>query len=290
MYRLQEEQMKLILLSVAWMYRSGHSAQEVARDSVDAFRNFHPGRHSPEEESLCTAVREIYNRGYKFSPDAYEELVKELAAMMIVDDGDRSKAELDLIDIIVNAMRSPHNKNIIRGEAFEALKRSILLPTELSTLRGKIETIGCAGCGRVFQSGEMTTLLKEDREDICFYCTKCAKPNIMCCDKCDEGVDIRRGDVNRFNAISSPNLCPEHIKVVSDPRAAKEKAAIRPHLEWNPVPVPGNPFDQGRDDRIEEIRWTAQVETILADAEIAQTMPTTNTVRTAAPLNPRRNR
>lgn len=116
-----------------------------------------------------------------------------------------------LLDRVAEIMQSPFARNRLSQTVFDALRRAILLPSEVRAARELMDQRlhHCPSCNHRFQTDELVTYFNE-----AMYCSRCRPPQSMACSAigCDEPSRIPDGLIRRF----AKQLCSSHSQAKKD--------------------------------------------------------------------------
>ena len=176
MVRLYDDQARLVMLALAYLEHSVEANSTYLCKYVSRNPSF--DKLNPvETQQLSHATSTLLQRG---APEL-GEVSKVLAAQINKDNGHDS----DLVETIVSylGLQHPRNRGITGGH-LEELRRAILLPEELRTLKEKIKAneLECPQCRHRFQDGEMLTVTV-DRAGATLNCVRCRLPMYVVCMK-----------------------------------------------------------------------------------------------------------
>lgn len=127
------------------------------------------------------------NMGHSWNKD-----MEEASSILVGRAGNGSYGSNDsmLLDAVVSILKMPYGRNAISGATYDALKRAILMPEEMSeALEAKNVAHSCINCGKRFQNGEMATAII-DNGYMTFRCARCNVPTYHSCAHCDETTNI----------------------------------------------------------------------------------------------------
>ncbi len=190
MIKLFKGVVQQLLLVMAYLSDRGYSMQDVRRGMEDEWGGRVPnqrnGLQTPENwaavRGVMTALEEGVLEQGTFS-SLFDDLVLTLKA--------KGKHSQDLIDALVDVVKSPYSRNVLSGNALSALRKALLLPDEMAGLTQRLRKreMACAMCGHEFQQGETVTIYSE-REAIVIVCCSCYFPSLMRCSKCSGCAEI----------------------------------------------------------------------------------------------------
>lgn len=162
-------------------------------------------------------------------PTDLEGLSDLLVKIMWETRNAKSDNDGDLIDKMVASLQLPYARNI-QARYLQDLKRALLLPSEMAALGPRMmeRELGCAGCGKPLNSGEMMTIQYRNGETT-INCTRCAKPSYISCDYCGKATGLSKSLGAFFKKVHSCG-CYE-----------KKIAAADAAVAANPTPEPAPP-------------------------------------------------
>lgn len=111
---------------------------------------------------------------------ALQDLTNDVEQQLISQT--RNNGSSDLIDIIVDILRSPYAMNTITPKVVKSLRKAILTPDELGALKTivKEREMTCHQCQHKFVSGE-AVVFTDDGDFVKLSCMNCMRPELMAC-------------------------------------------------------------------------------------------------------------
>ena len=211
MVRLYDQQAKFLTLLLFYM----RDAQGV--EPYDVVRYFieRSNRHAKGDGAFYKRLAEDLGNSRK-DLDATElitTLLKQAYDKPDTHDG-------DLVETIVDFLQLEHVRNRMDSEMLQQLRKAILLPEELRSVKEKLATkeLRCS-CGHRYHDGELTTL-SLSRDGVFISCARCRLPSLVVCFKKDGCDNLSRID-NRDLARITRSICHDH-------KEAKDAAATDP--------------------------------------------------------------
>ena len=206
------------------------------------------GRKHPFKSNVV--LRNLYNEGLAQGGPwtQWQEFCTHLQDQLV---GSPSTAHYPtLIDIVVDLLQAPYARNVMSGRNLQQLRRAILLPEEMIKFGESVrKEMGCAGCGKTFVNGEMTSF-RTDGDETAFYCTRCTTPTLGACrvnsgSPCEGAGEI---DNKHLTKILQRTDCGSHTPAKDKPKEPTvaemlEANRIRQELAQLAPDVP-NPPDQ----------------------------------------------
>lgn len=197
-----------------------------------------------------TVLRYLNHEGIDERHDNWG-LIEDLEEALKTESAEAGEDAGSLIEEIVKILQINYGRNVISGKNLHALRRLVLLPTEMAKLvDGMRKTLSCAGCGHQFTNRELTVFSPENENEGLFYCIRCLQPIYTTClvsSDCDEAAQIPEGLVRNLIKAS---VCDKHkpTKQLS-PDALKTKAAAENQAQ---VAAPNQiRFNAGVRDRVD---------------------------------------
>lgn len=255
LYRQFVEQIVLILL-----FLKDHSVDgSRVRDHVsNAVRN---------RVQVNTNVYNIVDRAMDTNPPDFDEMLVDLVNQLDQTLDAKGKHVVgDFIDQIVKILQLPWGKQYIRGGDMDALRKAILLPSEMSGLTGRIRQreMSCSGCHIPVRHGELVTISIDGPLQVSeIYCIKCLPPSKVACTYpgCDMKAKIHPNLSKMLSKEMDCGLGKSHQdlykqqEAVAEDRISAEIAAISP-----PMTIPNGWVEMPRESENEQIRYHIPVQ------------------------------
>ena len=226
MVRLYDQQAKFLTLLLFYL----RDAQGI--EPYDIVRYFieRSSRHAKGDGAFCKSLAEDLGNSRK-DLDATELITTLLK--QVYDKPDTHDS--DLVETVVAFLQLEHVRNRMDGEMFQQLRKAILLPEELRSVKEKLATkeLRCS-CGHRYHDGELTTL-SLSRDGVFISCARCRLPSVVVCFKKDGCDNLSRID-NRDMARITRSSCADH--------KAKDAAATDPTVVQESVNSPLRSFQQ----------------------------------------------
>lgn len=226
-YRQFAERTLLCLLTLRG--RVGYDLAHVISYIADRYGEGEEGSGSTLQRQV---QRIVHSAGVQ--EQSIDEMISDLVEQ-IAQDG-QSPGDGDLIDRIVEGLQLPYARNAFSRNRLQELRMALLLPEEMAKVNTRLRQreMTCLSCQHVFAGNEMATIILEG-PDVGLYCTRCAKPQFVACDRCERahvGLNKRLA-----NALTQPWDCGGHEgKSVEEP----------PQIEGGRnLPPPGAPLRGG---------------------------------------------
>lgn len=143
-----------------------------------------PGAHA----AVYDAMTSLTQKDLPTLPETIELVGKQLYSKR------RGRNDVDLIDTIVRALGLPYISNRLSGTMLREIKEHLMIaPADATALAKALrEELRCAQCMHIFVDGEMSTYARGDQGVARFFCHKCVRPKVICCDKCGKGAPLSR--------------------------------------------------------------------------------------------------
>ena len=243
--RMLKDVAKFTMLSWFWMRDQG----AIVEDIDHYFRiEGRPTKSSKSEQVMAHQLqRELCNNNFH-----YDYNLNMLIALLTeqISKADNPNSDHSVIDEILRILQSPYGRNQFSGETIKLLRRAVLMPDEIVALRAQLEKVEgkCAGCGREFRSGEVTTYVAQEGNrnlERVFFCLACHPPDYVRCQKCGDFHGLSRS--LRENLRKSPK-CPGPRPGL--PNAIPGPAPVNVHQAAPRAAAPSGVgiFNQLRDD------------------------------------------
>jgi hypothetical protein len=139
---------------------------------------------SDYEKDVVNQALDSYVHGYDDESPSNDDVLKGALGQLTKP----KKADGDLLDVVVAMLNLPFI-NYLSSSTIRSLRDAILTPGELMEVKKIIKSSSKCGCGHQFENSEMTSVMPT-AEGIILQCTKCARPNYVRCDHCDNMVLI----------------------------------------------------------------------------------------------------
>ena len=101
----------------------------------------------------------------------------------------------DILDKVLKLVQVPAIKNRNLNEVIDRVRKVILTPREVIKL--DMHEMNCAGCGKPFQQGEVSTYTALHQQ---FFCWMCMYPELIPCHECGEPHEVldRMGNLGKM--------------------------------------------------------------------------------------------
>lgn len=196
---------EFVLLSLMYARDNGLNLNDI----VQYYRKGDNPRHGnqTDRDRAYRIYKRLWGSGFANSV-RLEHLIEDLGRQL---DQAQANQNVDgaIIDEVVKMVSMTFGRNTIHGETLNHLRRTLLIPEELSELRTKLDRaeLRCYGCGRRLQDGEMVTLnVQEGRNrDVAVTCVYCRPPDFVPC-KCGELTATPKSITGNLNkGVTCPN-------------------------------------------------------------------------------------
>ena len=140
------------------------------------------------EPHIRLVLRVMESHPYAAQPEVRDLI--DVLRESLTDDGDRDPSDHtgELVELVAEMLMSGGNsRNIIGGDALQALRRGLLLPREL-TASARMFSDGyraCAFCGKTLDNHELVTLYRGS-----VACVSCYFPQHVNCGKCKSKLKL----------------------------------------------------------------------------------------------------
>lgn len=202
MVKITREMAERLLCLLAYVHAyCQHPEGEAVNKGYQVARDMVTDRgHKPNRTLQHTAVRGLDAK--HIQPD---DLFNELVAAL----HDYEEGASNIISSMVDILSGSNNMNSMVGENIRALRRAILLPSEMAKVQEMLrKEMRCLHCASPLVNGQMVTATDRQGDGMGFYCTTCYAPtSIACGSGCNDVAPIDDGIMH--NMIRKAK-CPLH--------------------------------------------------------------------------------
>lgn len=168
-------------------------------------------------DRICQLIERTHDSALQTEENVLNEAVEGISQQL----ESSTIRERDLLDQMVEVMNLPWTTNAFNNTTRDALRKALLIPSEIEALQEFGKNLYCGICRVPLVKGEMCTLTEGTNSygkkfGLVFACHKCVRPTVVQPDCCEKKVPLNR---KLRNSLGGTILCDEHKDMDQVPRS-----------------------------------------------------------------------